>query len=94
MCILILLVKGTSSSTGTRDAAEKPGAEKAIQPLIQNLIQIQVKKGTVTMFSAQVHYATLNITQQVLGWQEINYYFLLPKPGCSSFASREFSSLS
>lgn len=94
MCIFTFLGKGTSSSTGTRDAAEKLGAENAIQPLIQNLIQIQVKEGTVTIFSAQVHYVTLSITKQVLRWQEINYCFSLTKPGCSSVASREFSSLS
>lgn len=94
MCILTLLVKGISFSTGTHDAAEKLGAEKAMQPLIQNLIQIQVKEGKVTIFSAQVHYVTLSITKQVLRWQEINYCFSLTKPGCSSIASREFSSLS
>lgn len=36
MFILTLLVKGTSSSTGKRDAAEKLGAEEAIQSLITN----------------------------------------------------------
>lgn len=51
ICILTFLVKGTSSSTGKHDAAEKLGAEKAIQSLIHNLIQIQVTEDTITVFS-------------------------------------------
>lgn len=54
-----LLVKGTSSSTAKCDAAKKMGAEKAVQSFIQNLIQMQMKEGTVTTFSALIHYVKL-----------------------------------
>lgn len=65
MCILTLLVKDTSSSTGEHDAVKKPGTENLLKPLIQNLPKIEVKGGTITMFAAEVHYVTLDITKQV-----------------------------
>lgn len=94
ICTFTLSAKSTSSSTGKCDAHEKLGAGEARQSLIQNHIQIEVKEGTVTMFSAQVHCVILTITGQFLRWQKTNDCFSLTKPVCSSFASREFSDFS
>lgn len=59
-----LASQGHLFSTGEHDAAKKPGTESIMQPLIQNLSEIEVKGGTITTFSAEVHYVTLNTTRQ------------------------------
>lgn len=59
-----LASQGLLSSTGEHIAAKKPGTENIIQPLVQNLPEIEVKGGTITTFSAEVHYVTISITRQ------------------------------